>query len=353
MKKNSRLTIGCDLGDRNSEICVLDEAGEVVSRQRFATTAKRFAQVLSPMAGNLVVIEVGTHSPWVSRLLASLSLEVLVANPRQVALIYRNVRKSDRTDAENLARLARVDPSLLRPIQHRSEDMQRVRITLGARTQLVKTRAQLVTSVRGLVKSYSGKRLQGCSTAAFATQAAAQLAGPLSELLTPMLEAISTVTAQIKALDCQVKNVCAAHQEEVRRLTQVPGIGALTAVSYIATLDDPTRFKRSRDVGAYLGMVPKRDQSGSVDRQLGITKCGDPQMRRLLVQCAHVLLGPFGGDCDLREWGLKLAARGGRGAKKKAIVAVARRLAVLMHRLWLSGEAFVPRGYSHKTALAA
>ena len=217
----------------------------------------------------------------------------------------------------------------------------------------VKTRAQLVTSVRGLVKSYSGKRLQGCSTAAFATQAAAQLAGPLSELLTPMLEAISTVTAQIKALDCQVKNVCAAHQEEVRRLTQVPGIGALTAVSYIATLDDPTRFKRSRDVGAYLGMVPKRDQSGSVDRQLGITKCGDPQMRRLLVQCAHVLLGPFGGDCDLREWGLKLAWRGGRGAKKKAIVAVARRLAVLMHRLWLSGEAFVPRGYSHKTALAA
>jgi len=135
VKKNSRLTIGCDLGDRNSEICVLDEAGEVVSRQRFATTAKRFAQVLSPMAGNLVVIEVGTHSPWVSRLPASLSLEVLVANPRQVALIYRNVRKSDRTDAENLARLARVDPSLLRPIQHRSEDMQRVRITLGARTK--------------------------------------------------------------------------------------------------------------------------------------------------------------------------------------------------------------------------
>ena len=168
-----------------------------------------------------------------------------------------------------------------------------------------------------------------------------------------MLEAISTVTAQIKALDRQVKSVCAANQEEVRRLTQVPGIGELTAVSYIATLDDPKRFKRSRDVGAYLGMVPKRDQSGSFDRQLGITKCGDQQMRRLLVQCAHVLLGHFGRECDLRDWGLKLAARGGRGAKKKAIVAVARRLAVLMHRLWLSGEEFVPRGYNRKTELAA
>ncbi len=353
MKKDSMLTIGCDLGDRRSELCVVDADAVVVKRHRFASTRKGFGTVFSDFAPSRVVIEVGGHSPWVCRLLESQGHEVIVANPRNVALIFGNKRKSDRTDAELLARLGRVDPGLLSPIKHRSEGMQRARTLLRARAQLVEVRTQLVNSVRSLVKSYSGERLPSCSTASFHKKASAAMDEALRPMLTPMLVSLETITAQLGVLDGQIEYYNRVLVPETARLQQVGGVGAVTALAFVATLDDPKRFHSSRSAAAFLGLCPRRDPSGDVDKQLGITQCGDPYMRKLLVQCAHRIVGVFGQDSDLRRWGLALAERGGKNAKKRAIVAVARKLAVLLHALWSSGKDYVALGSRRQIQAAA
>jgi transposase len=147
-------------------------------------------------------------------------------------------------------------------------------------------------------------------------------------------------------LDC-IEQLCQEHYPETHHLRQVSGVGPITALAYVLTLDDPDRFRKSREVAPALGLVPKRDQSGDRDPQLRITKTGDSYLRRLLVGSAQYILGPFGPDCDLRRWGLKLAQRGGKNAKKRAVVAVARKLAVLLHHLWVTGEVYDPFYHSH------
>jgi transposase len=157
-----------------------------------------------------------------------------------------------------------------------------------------------------------------------------------------VLETITQLSEQIHELDRRVEQIARKGYPETDVLRQVPGVGSLTALCYVLTLEDPSRFPTSRDVGAYVGLVPKRRSSGQRDPQLGITRAGDRMLRRLLVQAAHYTLGPFGPDTDLRRWGEKLAARGGTNAKKRAIVAVARKLAVLLHSLWSTGEVYEP-----------
>lgn len=345
-------TIGCDLGDRVSEVCVLDAEGLVVANRRFRSTKKGFADVFTKLSPSRVIIEVGGHSPWVSRLLASLGHSVIVANPRKVALISKNAHKSDRTDAELLARLGRVDPLLLSPIQHRGQAMQWVRTLLRARAQLVDIRTQLVNTVRALVKSYDGLRLPSCSTATFHLKVAQDIDLELRPILCPMLSTIESASTQIKRLDAQIAQ-CNQEMAETQCLQQVGGVGPVTALAFVATLDDPSRFRRSRQVGAFLGLCPRRAQSGERDRQLGISKSGDPYVRKLLVQCSHRILGPFGPDCDLRRWGLAMAERGGKSAKKRAVVAVARKLAVLLHALWVSNAIYIPLGHSRRHQQAA
>jgi len=353
MENLSTLTIGCDLGDRNSDLCVLDEAGDVVKTLRFSSTRNRFTKVFSAFPASRVVIEVGCHSPWVSRLLEAQGHQVIVANPRKVALIYQDVRKSDRTDAELLARLGRVDPQLLSPIQHRGEAMQRVRTLLRARAQLVQVRTQLITSVRSLVKSFSGERLPSCSAASFHNKAAESMTEALRPMLCPMVASIETLTTQVKVLDARIEYCSRVEYPEAMLLRQVSGVGPVTALAFVATLDDPHRFKRSRQVGAFLGLCPRRDQSGNSDKQLGISKCGDPYLRKLLVQCAHQILGRFRPDTDLRRWGLAKTEHGGKNAKKRTIVALARKLAVLLHALWVGQTEYVPIGYRQPTRRAA
>ncbi|MFQ5974327.1 MAG: IS110 family transposase [Alphaproteobacteria bacterium] len=334
-------TIGLDLGDRRSQVCVLDEAGEVEAEFRVATTQKGLEKGLARYPGARVVLEVGTHSPWVSATLEAKGFEVIVANPRRLRSITHSDRKDDRTDAEQLARLGRADPKLLGPIRHRGLSAQRDRALLAVRDGLVRCRALLVNQARGLAKPL-GLRLPTCTTEGFASRMRRE---GLQEAFPGMPELVATIdelTLRIRALDRQIEAVSRERYPETELLRQVSGVGPVTALAYVLTIEDPQRFRRSRSVGAYLGLRPRRRQSGEQDPLLRITKAGDPYLRRLLVQSAHYILGPFGPDTDLRRFGLRLMARGGRAGRKKALVAVARKLAVLLHRLWVTAEVYEP-----------
>jgi transposase len=329
-----------DLGDKHSQICVLDGEGAVVEEARIPTTKAAFERRFRGAGPQRIALEAGTHSPWVSRLLTEWGHDVLVANPRKLRLIYENESKTDRVDAEYLARVARLDPKLLAPIEPRSEAVQRDRALARARDALVRARTALVNQVRGTVKSH-GERIRACPAESFAKKARAQLPEELSPALTPLLEVIEDLTRRIRDYEKRIEETSERYPE-TRTLRQVPGVGPITALVYVLTIEDPRRFKRSRAVGSYLGLRPRKSESGRADPQLRITKTGDGFLRRLLVQAAQWTLGPFGHDTDLRRWGLVLAARGGKNAKKRAVVAVARKLAVLLHRLWITGEPYVP-----------
>jgi transposase len=165
----------------------------------------------------------------------------------------------------------------------------------------------------------------------------------LRPAIEPILEQIGSLTEGIRQYDDrQLETVCEEHYPQTQLLRQVEGIGPLTALTLVLSLEDPYRFERSRSVGAYLGLVPATEKSGERDPQKRISKEGDQMLRKLLVGSAHYILGPFGSDSDLRCHGQKIASRGGRNAKKRAVVAVARKLCVLLHRLWVTGELYDP-----------
>jgi transposase len=314
----------------------------VVEEGRLRTTPeafkRRFASEEAPMR---IAIEAGTHSPWASRVLEECGHEVLVANSRKLRLIYSNKRKTDEIDAENLARLARLDPKLLYPLKHRGEDSQAHMALIRSRQALVGCRTQLVNHVRGAVNSFGG-RLPKCPARSFHKRASEHIPEALRPALGPILEQIGSLMERIRDNERQLEAISNECYPETNLLRQVEGIGALTALTFVLTLEDPSRFERSRCVGAYLGLVPARDQSGDRDPQKRISKEGDEMLRRLLVGSAHYILGPFGSDSDLRRHGEKIASGGAKNAKKRAVVAVARKLAVLLHSLWMSGELYEP-----------
>lgn len=333
---------GLDLGDKRSQVCVLDNgSGEVVEESRLATTEAALRHRFEGVARMRIALEVGTHSPWVSRLLEELGHEVYVANARKLRLIYENRKKDDRVDAEYLARLARVDPRLLSPIHHRSAEAQADLALVRSRAALVKARTALIGHCRGAVKSW-GQRLPSCDARCFAAQASAAMPEALKVALEPVLEQIAQLTQVIRRMDRQIEALATERYPETEGLRKIRGVGALTAVSFVLTLEDAHRFRKSRTVGAYLGLVPARADSGESRPQMRISKEGDRYLRSLLVQCAHYLLGPFGEDCELRRFGQRLIERGGKAAKRRAAVAVARKLAVVMHHLWATGDDYDP-----------
>lgn len=334
-------TVGLDVGDRETHFCILDEAGEILEEGRFRSTRKGLEGRFGSMARARVVLEVGALSPWMSRDLEAFGHEVLIANSYQMGRIYKNQDKTDRHDAETLARVGRLDPKLLRPLQHRRGTAMVDRGLLHAREVLVRSRVQLINHVRGSVKTV-GARVASSGTAQFAKNARPQIPSVLQDALAPILDTIQMLTDQIRAFERQIEAVAQQRYPEVEHLRSVHGVGPLTAFAFVLSIDDPARFEKSRTVGSYVGLRPRKHQSGDADPQLRITRAGDPQLRRLLVQCAHHILGPFGEDSDLRRFGLRLIDRGGRFARKRAIVAVARKLAVLLHRLWVTGEDYEP-----------
>jgi transposase len=349
--EHPQMTAGLDLGDKYSYLCLIDQqSGEVIEEGRLRTTPealrRRFASEHQPLC---VAIEAGTHSPWVSRVLEECGHEVLVANPRRTRLIYASKRKTDEIDAESLARLARVDPKLLYPLKHRGEDSQAHLAIIRSREALVSARTQLVNHVRGAVKSF-GHRLPKCPASSFHNRAPEHVPEALRAALGPILETIGSLTQRIREYDRQLEIVSKEHCPETELLRQVEGIGVLTALTFVLTLEDPSRFAKSRSVGAYLGLVPARDQSGDRDpREKRISKEGDEMLRKLLVGSAHYILGPFGSDSDLRRHGEKIASRGAKNAKKRAVVAVARKLSVLLHSLWVSAEVYEPLRNTHRS----
>lgn len=342
MTETTTETIGCDLGDKRSEICVLDAEGRVALRTSVATTRKGITGFFARAPAH-VVIEVGAHSRWVSALLRGRRHRVTVANPRRVKLISDSNNKTDRHDAELLARLGRADVQLLAPVEHRTPKAQADLAVAKARDVLVATRTKLVNHVRGTVKSF-GERLPSCSTECFARKTRALVPVELQAALEPIYQVLDRLDQQIKEQDKLIERV-AKRYVDVDAVSQISGVGVLTALVFLLTIEDKNRFARSRMVGAFVGLRPRKSKSGDGDPQLRITKTGDPFLRRLLVNGANYILGPHGQESDLRSWGLELAKRGGKNAKKRATVAVARKLAVLMHRLWVTGEVYEPVGY--------
>jgi transposase len=349
--KKDQLTIGLDLGDRSSCYCVLDENGEIVLEQKLATTPEAIQQAFGKMARSRIAMETGTHSPWVSRMLAALGHEVIVAHAQNVRLIVKSRRKDDRLDARTLARLARIDPQLLSPVQHRSAQAQLHLTEIRARAGLVSARTALVNAARGLVKSY-GERLRRCGTQQVSREITSGLSTGLRGALEPLLREVESLNERIKEYDRRIDRMAKETYPETALLKQVKGVGDLIATTYVLTIEDPHRFRKSRDAGCFIGLQPGRRNSGESEPQMHISKEGDEYLRTLLVQGAHYILGPFGADSDLRRWGRKLAARGGKNAKKRAVVAVARKLAVLLHRLWVSGEVYEPLRNSQKEVRA-
>jgi transposase len=347
-----KLTIGLDLGDRNSWYCVVDEAGQIRLEQRVRTSAKALQEIFGAMPRSRIALEIGTHSPWISRLLSELGHEVIVANARKVRLIGESRKKDDRLDAQTLARLARIDPQLLSPVKHRSAQAQADLSLIRARAGLVRARTALVNTARGLAKSY-GERLRGCNVRNMNPEKAEGLSPELQAALQPLLAGLESLSEQIKEYNERIEKLAEESYPRVALLKQIKGVGTLIALTFLLTLEDPHRFCKSRDVGCYLGLQPGRRNSGQSEPQMHISKEGDPYLRTLLVQGAQHILGPFGADCDLRRWGLKLAERGGRNGKKRAIVATARKLAVLLHHLWVSGEVYEPLHHSSRTTVAA
>ena len=347
-----QLTIGLDLGDRSSSYCVLDEAGEILLEQKLPTTPEAMKQTFGRMLRSRIAMETGTHSPWVSRVLTELGHEVIVAHAQKVRLIVKSRRKDDRLDARTLARLARIDPELLTPVQHRSAQAQLHLAEIRARAGLVSARTALVNAARGLVKSY-GERLRKCGTQQFRREITGGLSPGLRGALEPLLREVESLNERIQEYDRRIEKMAKETYPETALLKQVKGVGDLIALAYVLTLEDPHRFRKSRDAGCFVGLQPGRRNSGESEPQMHISKEGDEYLRTLLVQGAHYILGPFGEDSDLRRWGKKLATRGGKNAKKRAVVAVARKLAVLLHRLWVSGEVYEPLRNSQKAMTVA
>lgn len=349
MRKSTRWVLGFDIGDKRSATVLLDrETGETTGPKWLATTGSAVETLFRGLpADTRVILEAGTHSGWIADLGRRLGVDILVADPRQLDAVTKNLRKSDEHDAAMLAELGASSLRLLHETYVRDRAMQAKLSVIRARDALVRSRTVLVNAARGIVKAH-GARVPKCSSSAFPDRAAESVPKELEAIVAPMAEAICALTATIRAYDEQIRAMC-KDLPEARRLCEVDGVGPLTALTFVLTIGDPARFRRTRDVAAYLGLVPRRAQSGAGDPQLRISKAGDALMRRLLVQCAHRILGPFGKDCDLRAHGLELAARGGKAGKKRAVVAVARKLAVMLLSIWKSGAAYEP----HRGAKAA
>jgi transposase len=288
-----------------------------------------------------VVMEAGTHSAWLSKLAHELGCKTYVGHSRKIKAIWGDDRKCDGKDAEMLARLAKADPKLLSPIRHCSEGARTDLVMIKSRDALVRTRTSLINHVRGQLRTFGVKGDDEIGAESFAKKVKELIPRELKVCLDIIVRTIAEINAKIKVYDRQIEKLCAKHKE-TSHMTQIRGVGPLTALTFALVIENPARFRDGRRVGAYVGLTPKRDQSGDSDKQCGISGAGNGLLRRYLVQAAHYILGPLGEDCDLRRFGQRIAARGGKGARKKATAAVARKLAGLLRKLWLEKAEYVP-----------
>ncbi len=351
--KQFRAIIGVDLGDSKHAICITDKDGTILKEYSIANTRLQIDKLAQEYPKAIIALEVGTHSPWISRLLKSHGLTVLVANARKLRAIYKNERKCDLLDARMIAKLARVDPELLYPIHHSSEDTQLDFLPIKMRDTLVSQRVNIINAIRGSLKAL-GIRIPGATSRGMSKATRIFLEKNHPELLStiaPMLDVLDHIKTQIYAYDRAIDKLIAEKHPAAQRIKQINGVGPITALSFVLTIERPERFASPRDVGAYIGLVPRRDQSGDTDKQLHISKTGNNYLRKLLVQCAQYKLGHFGEDSDLRRYGENIyKSRGSKVAKRKAVIAVARKLSVLMLTLWQRECDYEPLKHANKKA---
>jgi transposase len=334
------LTIGLDVGDKSSCACVVDPEGNRREVFSFPTDTegltRRFAR---PTAR--VVLEAGPHSRWISKRLSQMGHEVLVVDPRKLGLIAKSQCKTDRRDAEILALLGLGPRKLLGKVKHRSEEAQADLAVLLTRDHFVRQRTMNVNRVRGVLKSF-GIKVPRMSTSCFHGKAAQYVPATLLPALLPILEEILSLQIRIKRLDDEIKKKIAPRYPQTERLTAIYGVGTIISLAYVLSLDDPKRFKRSRDVGPFFGLVPRTFQTGKTNLQLSISRSGNPFIRRSAIQAAQCVLREKSPDCDLKRYGKKIEERGGKYPKKRAVVAVARKLVVLMHQLLVDPTPYDP-----------
>lgn len=329
---NKVAVIGLDLGDKNHKVVALDAGGEVVERQEVNCTPDAARAYFQRHPGSLIVMETGTHCRWVSRIGLALGHEVLVGNARKLRMIWMNSRKNDWNDAEMLARIGRMDRKLLSPVRLRDDGAQALLRLLKLRDLLVKHRTSVVNMVRGFCKS-EGQRLAQCSAESF-VRLEHEVPLVLRRATKPLFALLRELNRKLALYDKMIEmDVMRNYASAAERLRGIAGVGPVTTAAFLATIGDPKTFGKARDAGAFFGLVPGQDQSGQIDKQRRISKEGNTLVRRLLVTSANYIMGPFGKDSDLRRHGMQLAERGGKNARKRAKVAVARKLAVVMMAL--------------------
>lgn len=342
MDDSNRLAIGIDVSDRTAQVCVLGRAG-ILEEFRIPLdepSLRTRVPFVEPQRG-VVVFETGGRAAWMKRVFTKLGMRCVVADARKLSAISTSPTKTDRNDARVLARLGMADDlmgaggpeaeRLLHDTYVRPPELQRIYERLRVRDQLVTRRGDFIRQVRSIVKG-TGSTLRGGAADAFHRRRE-EVGEDVRDVVDPLFDVVGSCTEAIDRIDARLTDI-ARGIPAVVRLLGVSGVGPITSLAFYAVIADPTRFSNIRDVGAYLGMVVRRDQSGKLDPALGISKCGNGFMRRLLVQCAAYILGPFGKDCALRTWGLKYISEKGDRSKKKARVAVARKLAVQLASIW-------------------
>ena len=327
------MTIGMDLGNRKHSVCGLDAGGNKVLECEVENTREALGAFFSEHAGSRVGMETGTHCRWVSALAAERGCDAKVADARSLGIVYGSRRKNDRVDAEKLARVLKFDPTLFHPVKLRDDRRHHLLQLLKLRDGMVACRTLMVNKVRGLCKA-RGVILRKCDAASFASWARAELPEGLAGVFGPLLDALESVGGAIAAYDAQVgEAVEAGYGEDAGLLRGIPGVGPVTAAAFIAVAGDVSRYRRARDAGAYLGLAPGQDQSGDSDAPRPITKEGDALVRRLLVNAANHILRKNSADSPLKRFGERLCGKGGKIARRKAKVALARKLAVVMAAL--------------------
>jgi transposase len=334
------IVMGLDLGTRKTHVCVLRD-GERLEEFAIPTDLEVFRARFGARDRCRVVMEAGKVSPCVSWLLADLGYQVFVADSRRLPTNMRGPYKNDKNDARFLATVLEDSNGRLRTIQHRCRKTLENLAVIRSRDELVRLRTAMANSLQGICATH-GVKIPRASTGSYRTKILPAVPGELQSALTPMIESMDQLTRSIRELEASIERISQEQYPVTTVFRQIKGVGPITALAFALIVEDPSRFARNRGVGPYLGLVPRQEQSGPYRPQLGISKAGDPLLRRLLIQCAHHILGRFGQDSDLRRFGQSLMKRGGKSAKKRAVTAVARKLAVLLLALWKTGEVYEP-----------
>jgi transposase len=330
--------VGLDISQAMTHLCVVDGKGKKLWQGKCRTQLEDIVKTIQEKAPTAILIgmESGALSPWLWHALKKTGHPIVCVDARHAhGALSMQINKTDANDAHGIAQMMRT--SFFKEVKVKSLDSHRIRTLLGARAQLVGIRTDLKNQVRGVLKTFGAVVSQRVEKGFTAKVRGVMTGQPmLQKMVQPLMEVLHAVQEQINALDGLLEDY-AEGNKICSHLMTIPGIGPVTAVAFTAAVDDPKRFGKSRSVGAYFGLTNKRYQSGEADYSGRISKCGDRLVRSYLYEAAGSLLTRSKKWSALKSWGLRIAKRSGLG---KAKIAVARKLAVIMHQMWITGEAF-------------